>query len=135
MAQPRTRISAAVLDGPDPRTLAAFYERLLGWAVVVSEPARPGEPPEDGWVMLRPRAGGTGLSFQFDAKFVRPKWPATSGEQQMMIHLDIAVEDLDVAVVFARELGATLSDHQPQEGVRVMLDPVGHPFCLFVGPV
>jgi catechol 2,3-dioxygenase-like lactoylglutathione lyase family enzyme len=135
MVQPRTRISAAVLDGPDPRTLAAFYERLLRWTVVVSEPARPGEPPEDGWVMLRPPAGGTGLSFQFDANFVRPRWPAASGEQQMMIHLDIAVEDLDVAVAFARELGATVSDHQPQEAVRVMLDPVGHPFCLFVGPV
>lgn len=28
-------------------------------------------------------------------------------------------------------LGATLAEWQPQEHVRVMLDPVGHPFCLF----
>jgi hypothetical protein len=53
----------------------------------------------------------------------------------MMVHLDIAVENLDKGVAFAREIGARLSDHQPQDDVRVMLDPAGHPFCLFVGPV
>ena len=28
--------------------------------------------------------------------------------------------------------GAVLAEVQPQEGVRVYLDPVGHPFCLWV---
>ena len=51
MAQPRTRVAAAVLGGPDPRALAAFYQRLLGWNKVADEPARPGAPPEDGWVI------------------------------------------------------------------------------------
>ncbi|MGB7237372.1 MAG: VOC family protein [Rhodococcus sp. (in: high G+C Gram-positive bacteria)] len=32
---------------------------------------------------------------------------------------------------WATEQGATLADHQPQVGVRVMIDPDGHPFCLF----
>jgi catechol 2,3-dioxygenase-like lactoylglutathione lyase family enzyme len=131
----RTRISAAVIDSADPRALAAFYERLLGWMVVVSEPARPGEPLEDGWVMLRSPEGGTGLSFQFDATYAAPKWPAAPGDQSMMVHLDIAVENLDKGVKFAQGLGAALADHQPQDDVRVMLDPAGHPFCLFVGPV
>ena len=54
------------------------------------------------------------------------------GEQQIMEHLDIWVEDLDEAVVWAVDAGATLADYQPQEDVRVMLDPEGHPFCLFV---
>jgi hypothetical protein len=27
-------------------------------------------------------------------------------------------------------LGATLSAEQPNEAVRVLLDPAGHPFCL-----
>jgi beta-phosphoglucomutase-like phosphatase (HAD superfamily) len=53
----------------------------------------------------------------------------------MMIHLDIAVEDLDAGVAAAEAAGATLAVHQPQEDVRVMLDPDGHPFCLFPGPV
>jgi catechol 2,3-dioxygenase-like lactoylglutathione lyase family enzyme len=135
MANPRTRISASVLDSADPRALASFYERLLGWMVVVSEPARPGEQPEDGWVMLRSPEGGAGLSFQYAANYVAPTWPSESGQQQMMVHLDIAVENLDKGVAFAREIGARLSDHQPQDDVRVMLDPAGHPFCLFVGPV
>ncbi|WP_406396104.1 VOC family protein [Streptomyces sp. NBC_00887] len=29
-------------------------------------------------------------------------------------------------------MGATLEEHQPQEGVRVFRDPHGHPFCLFL---
>jgi catechol 2,3-dioxygenase-like lactoylglutathione lyase family enzyme len=133
--QPRTRVSAAVLGPPDPRRLAAFYQRLLGWTRVADEPARPGAPPADGWVMLRPPSGGTGLSFQYEPDQVAPVWPAGPGEQQMMVHLDIAVENLDDGVAWAREAGAVLADHQPQEHVRVMLDPDGHPFCLFPGEV
>jgi hypothetical protein len=39
---------------------------------------------------------------------------------------------LDEAVAYALSVGAELADYQPQEGVRVMLDPVGHPFCLYL---
>lgn len=133
MTRPRTRLAATVLDCPDPRALAAFYEQLLGWTIAVSEPARPGSPPEDGWVILRPPASGQALSFQFDPDYVRPVWPGTSDAARMMMHLDIAVDDLDVAVEWARGLGATVAEHQPQHDVRVMLDPAGHPFCLFPG--
>ncbi|WP_410658739.1 VOC family protein [Amycolatopsis sp. lyj-112] len=122
MAQPRTRISATVLGSPEPRALAAFYARLLSWPVTYDEP---------GWVMLRPPGGGTGLSFQHEPAHVPPVWPPEAGAQQMMLHLDIAVDDLDTAVDWAVEGGATLAGHQPQEDVRVLLDPDGHPFCLF----
>jgi hypothetical protein len=50
----------------------------------------------------------------------------------MMLHLDLEVDDLDAAVSYALECGAELPDFQPQEKVRVMLDPAGHPFCLYV---
>ncbi|HEY0803757.1 MAG TPA: VOC family protein, partial [Pseudonocardiaceae bacterium] len=30
----------------------------------------------------------------------------------------------------AVELGASLATHQPQDNVRVVFDPAGHPFCL-----
>ena len=36
-----------------------------------------------------------------------------------------------LGVAWAVEAGATLAEHQPQQGVRIMLDPAGHPFCLF----
>lgn len=50
----------------------------------------------------------------------------------MMIHLDIEVDDLAAEGERALSLGATLASFQPQEHVRVYLDPDGHPFCLWV---
>jgi catechol 2,3-dioxygenase-like lactoylglutathione lyase family enzyme len=126
MSQPRMRISATVLGAPDPQALGAFYARLLGWSVVQDEP---------GWVRVRPADGGPGLSFQHEADYVAPVWPSEPGEQQMMCHLDIAVDDLDAGVAWALDAGARLADFQPQEKVRVLLDPAGHPFDLFPGPV
>lgn len=124
MRRPQIRFNAAVLGAPDPRELATFYERLLGWTRGADRP---------GWVTLRPPTLGTGLSFQLEPDFVPPVWPAKPGEQQMMIHFDIAVDDLEAGVAWALELGARVADLQPQGDVRVMLDPVGHPFCLFPG--
>jgi len=121
--QPRMRMSGIVLGAPDPRALADFYHRLLGWRVKWDEPD---------WVMLEAPDGGPGLSFQTETDHVRPVWPAGPGDQQMMIHLDIEVDDLDVAGAHAVAAGAVLADYQPQEGVRVHLDPAGHPFCLFL---
>ncbi|HMD93781.1 MAG TPA: VOC family protein [Trebonia sp.] len=63
---------------------------------------------------------------------LRAAGPAAEGRQQMMMHLDIAVEDLAPAVADALELGATLPDFQSQDDVRVLLDPAGHPFCLYL---
>jgi catechol 2,3-dioxygenase-like lactoylglutathione lyase family enzyme len=120
----RIRLNATVLGAPDPRTLALFYQQLLGWD-------RGADRPE--WVTLSPRPIGTGLSFQLESDFVPPAWPTKVGEQQMTMHLDIAVEDLEASVARASELGARIEDHQPQNGVRVMRDPVGHLFCLFEG--
>lgn len=57
---------------------------------------------------------------------------STAGRQQIMEHLDIAVSDLAETVAWAVHAGATSADYQPQEDVRVLLDPAGHPFCLFI---
>jgi hypothetical protein len=50
----------------------------------------------------------------------------------MMMHLDFEVSDLETAVAHAVELGAQEAEYQPQDNVRVLLDPAGHPFCLYV---
>jgi catechol 2,3-dioxygenase-like lactoylglutathione lyase family enzyme len=123
--RPRMILSGVVLDAPDARELAGFYRRLLGWEVVEEEP---------GWVTLRAPhgAGGAGLSFQDEPAYTRPTWPAGPGDQQMMVHLDIEVEDLETSGAHAITAGAVLAEFQPQDGVRVYLDPVGHPFCLFL---
>ena len=127
-------ISGVVLGAPNPRELAAFYSRLLGWPVVDEAGPRPGAPPNDGWAQLRPPPGQTGvsLSVEFEPDYVPPVWPSVAGEPQIMAHVDIAVDDLDEAMDHAIAVGARLADYQPQEQVRVMLDPAGHPFCLFV---
>lgn len=121
--RPQMALTATVLDAPDPRRLAAFYQRLLGWAIGQDEPD---------WVTLRPPDGGPGLSFQTETAYVRPTWPAGPGDQQMMMHLDIEVDDLEAAGAQAIAAGATLAEYQPQADVRVYLDPAGHPFDLWV---
>ena len=119
---PRMTLSGIVLDSPDAQLLAASYRRLLGWTVGQDEPD---------WVKLNAPGGGPGLSFQAEAAYVRPTWPASPGDQQMMMHLDIAVDDLDAAGAHAVAAGAVLAEYQPQDDVRVYLNPAGHPFCLF----
>lgn len=134
MNRPDLDVTSVTIAAPDPRELAAFYERLLGWVVSAREPARPGFPPEDGWAQLRPPAGRTGptLNFEYEAHYTPPVWPTEPGSQQITEHLDIAVTDVDQAVAWALEAGARLAEYQPQEDVRVVLDPAGHPFCLFL---
>ncbi|MFB4305511.1 VOC family protein [Actinomadura sp. GTD37] len=116
-------LSAPVLDAPDPHVLADFYQRLLGWTVVQDEPD---------WVKLRPPGGGTGLSFQTEPIYTVPTWPAAEGAQQIMAHLDLEVDDMEDACLHAEAVGGVLADFQPEDDVRVYLDPVGHPFCLFL---
>jgi predicted enzyme related to lactoylglutathione lyase len=121
--KPTLTFTAVVLDAPDPRALAEFYSRLLGWPIRTDEPD---------WVTVRSQSG-SGLSFQREDAYVRPTWPAGPGDQQMQMHLDIEVDDLQAGVAHAVQAGATVADFQPQDDVRVMLDPVGHVFCLWVG--
>ena len=47
------------------------------------------------------------------------------------MHLDVAVDDLDVAEAEALRLGARVVGSQPDPAhYRVLLDPAGHPFCI-----
>jgi catechol 2,3-dioxygenase-like lactoylglutathione lyase family enzyme len=139
MSRPRMQITSVVLGAADPRALAGIYQRRLGWSIVADEPPRPGFPPRDGWLMLRPPPGGPGglqcLSSQREPDYEPPVWPPVLGHQQMMLHLDIAADDVDASVAWSQEAGASLAEHQPQEDVRVMLDPAGHPFCFFPAPL
>jgi catechol 2,3-dioxygenase-like lactoylglutathione lyase family enzyme len=116
-------LTATVLGCPDPRALARFYQQLLGWPLGTDDPE---------WATLRPGGGSPGLSFQLETGHEPPAWPAGAGEQQMQLHLDIAVDDLAAAVATAVAAGAVEAEFQPQDDVRVMLDPAGHPFCLYV---
>lgn len=111
-----------VLDAPDVHQLAGFYSELLGWEI---------SKESDEGAAMAPVDGVAYLAIQLERDYVRPTWPAAPGSQQMMLHLDFEVVDLESAVAHALELGAELPDFQPQDNVRVLLDPAGHPFCLY----
>ena len=125
MSAPSLTLTTVNIGAPDPAALAEFYQRLLpDW--------RLHSDPDQGDHFLRPPADGVALSFQLETPWERPVWPTVGGKQQMMMHLEIKVEDLDAALDHAVKSGATLADFQPQDDVRVCLDPAGHPFCLWI---
>ena len=134
MAQDPMWVSSVTVSAPNPRELARFYERLLEWEIIALEGPRPGEPSQAGWAQLRAPAHLPGLrtiNIEYEQQYIRPTWPSQQGRQHITVHLDLPVADLDAAHRRAVDAGAITADHQPQEGVRVMIDPAGHPFCLF----
>ncbi|MFE3036143.1 VOC family protein [Streptomyces canus] len=119
------RLSTVVLDAHDAHELAAFYQQLLGYVVRAEEPD---------WVLIGPPpgSGGTSLAFETEPAYVPPVWPTRRpGDQQMMLHLDIEVDDLEAETARAVAQGARPAEYQPQDDVRVLYDPSGHPFCLW----
>ena len=63
MAQPKLEVSGIVFNAPDPRELAEFYSKLLGWGIRTNEPD---------WVTLANPSGDVGLSFQTEDAYIRP---------------------------------------------------------------
>jgi catechol 2,3-dioxygenase-like lactoylglutathione lyase family enzyme len=117
------RLSTININAPDPSALGAFYARLLGWEVV----------HDDGdWVVIGLGDDYLRISFETDVSFQPPVWPSEPGQPPIQMHLDVRVTDLDGSVAHAEECGATLHPHQPQDDVRVMVDPAGHVFCLWL---
>lgn len=113
------RLHCLVIDCPDPRALASFYEELLGL---------PRTEDTAEWVTLGGE-GGACVAFQRAEVYVAPRWGDPSAPQQM--HVDVLVDDLDVGEAAVLGLGATLLEGSDKPiGYRVYADPVGHPFCL-----
>ena len=124
---PATPISATPSSALPIRSgLAEFYLQLLGWVYRDEDHAS-----DDTWVVIKPPGW-----------WLRAVVPARDGARAA--HLaDLArhpadaapprlgVQDLEAEVARAEGLGARRAEWQPQDDVRVMLDPAGHPFCLF----
>lgn len=137
---PSLTVRTVNLDCDDAHEMARFYGGLLGWEPTAVEPD---------WVLMRDPRGGTGLSFQQTEAYERPTWPEESGRQQKMIHLDVKVTladpdgqatdpeaagqaALEQAVELALSHGGMLAEPQARTDLRVVLDPAGHPLCLFL---
>ena len=116
------------IDCADAEPVARFYEHLLGFEL--------GEFRPPHWAQLWDPAGGVHLNIQGDSRYEAPTWPEQPGQQAKMMHFEVEVDDLEVAVATVLDAGGTEAPWQPpnrdQSRLRVMLDPAGHPFCLFV---
>lgn len=132
---PQLQLTSVTISCPDPRELARFYAKLLDGEITADDPPREGEPAEAGWAQVRTTSeyGQITLNFEYERSWEAPTWPSEAGKQSIQEHLDIRVDDLEAAVAWAKDCGATQAGFQPQDDVRVMLDPAGHPFCLFLG--
>jgi catechol 2,3-dioxygenase-like lactoylglutathione lyase family enzyme len=116
------RLEKTVLDCPEPRELAAFYAAVLGMRI--------NEDSGD-WVVIGVGPRDRHLAFQRATAWKPPRWPDPDHPQQL--HLDIRVDDVDVAEQAIVALGARRVPAERETGFRVFVDPVGHPFCLVFG--
>jgi catechol 2,3-dioxygenase-like lactoylglutathione lyase family enzyme len=120
------RWTGVCLDCTDPEELAEFYARLLGWEITHRS---------DDWYQLRDPGGSVSLNIQGDERYEPPVWPEVSGQPGKQMHFEIEADDVAVAVSHAVACGAVEAPWQPPDRppsrLRVMLDPAGHPFCLY----
>lgn len=117
----RIKHQVVVFDAADLTVESSFWAGLLGGTV----------DADDDWHMVivdgEPRVG-----VQFAPNHVPPEWP--DGIQQQQIHLDVWIDDIDVAHEEVMSLGGTLLkaavDRDEGDNFQVYADPAGHPFCL-----
>lgn len=112
------RLGSVSLDCDDPTGLATFWAEFLGGEIAFTS---------DDFVAVK--TARMWISAVRVAHYLAPTWPESDRPKQ--IHLDLAVDDLDLAQEEAVRLGARVAVEQPSpERWRVLLDPAGHPFCL-----
>lgn len=135
----RPRWCQVVLDTTDARRTAEFWRQLLGLVYRPGhEPPPAGEPDPAGsdWLNLFERDGTPRLAFQQVPSLPRTTWPDPDVPQQL--HLDLTVDSVaELAAVHGRilALGGQLRydrSDDPDEPLRVYVDPAGHTFCVFV---
>ena len=107
------------IDCPDTKKLRKFYAGLTSW------------DQEFHWTALVAENGLNVHFMQSDFEYIPPVWPEESGKQQKQMHFNFQVDDLQLAVEEAICIGATKAAKQyGEEHFVMMIDPVGHPFCL-----
>ena len=123
MDTPVGELMNIVVDCPDADISARFWAAVLGWERVQEDAD---------WVDIADASDGRRrLVFQQIADYRPPGWPDQGPPQQL--HLDVRVDDLEIAAQRVRALGAVPLGERvvlEDETYRVYADPAGHPFCL-----
>lgn len=110
-------LDSIAVDCPDPVALSTFYADLLA--------------VENRGDFFYLPGGLVEIWFQQVGDYQPPTWPSQERGQQ--VHFDITVPDVGAAVKAAMNLGATLTERRADYHYPILLDPVGHPFCLVAG--
>jgi hypothetical protein len=114
-------LAAVVIDCRAAAPVAEFYRAVGGGEITRRD--------EDSvWLVV----AGTTVIFREVAGYQAPTWP--SPDVPMQAHLDFFVDDLGRAESLLRQHGASRPEHQPHDGLVVLLDPAGHPFCITARP-
>ena len=115
-----------ILGTPDPAGLGRFYQGLLGGELDEGDPTfvtllvRPTDTTNLGLpARARPRAAD--LAGARPRRTSRCRCTSTSASPRSPRPWRTPSRWV-----------ATVADFQPQDDVRVMLDPAGHPFCLYL---
>ena len=120
--------TGVTIDCQELEPVVRFYEELLGFDIV------PVNRPD--WAQLRDPLGSVHLNVQADPAYEPPTWPEQHGRPGKMLHFEVVVDDLEEAVTIATAAGGRPAPWQPPDRdasrIRVVLDPAGHPLCLFV---
>lgn len=110
----------------DYEDMIALYRDMLGMNVSARE---------ERWAALDGPHGDKSILIQVEDWYLSPVWPEEVLAQTKMMHFEVNVSDVPAAVTRAVSLGARQAPHQPPDRdpntLRVMLDPAGHPFCLW----
>ncbi len=118
--KPRIQITTVMFNSERPEELVKFWSEFLD---VQAHPHN--EKTEHIW-LLPQEPNGIKLGFQRVAK---------KYHQDTEIHIDIAVDDLDLIEAKAVSLGArVISRTRLDFGFewRIINDPQGNPFCIYV---
>ena len=129
MGNPNVRWTAVAIDcaqGQAP-AMATYYGKLLGFDRV--------REVGPNWAQIDDPDGPMHLNIQGEAWYEPPVWPEEEGALKKMMHFEIEVDDVAAAVALAIEAGGRENPWQPPTRnparIRIVLDPAGHPMCLF----
>jgi Glyoxalase-like domain len=114
-------LAAVIVDcaAQESDVMAAFYRAACGGEIIRSDAG-------SAWL----KVNGITVIFREVEGYQAPTWPES--DVPMQIHLDFNVDDLTGAEALLQQCGATTADYQPhrEQGLVIMLDPAGHPFCI-----
>jgi RimJ/RimL family protein N-acetyltransferase len=119
LGRPLVELACVVVDCREAEPVARFWAAATGGEIVRRD-------ADSAWLEV----GGRLVIWREVPEHRPPTWPAP--DVPLQSHLDFFIDDLDAAEAALLKLGARPAPHSPprEEGLVVLLDPAGHPFCI-----